>query len=85
MAYLKFGNGKQKMSALARPNLVEFIEYLLRRLRRGRLLKRHRLSQITDKPSDRSDPNNQRNPCNRRNLRMNVCDADPYEFNQIMC
>jgi len=29
IAYLKFGSGNQKMSALARPNLVEFIEYLL--------------------------------------------------------
>jgi len=30
-AYLHFGNGKQRMSALARSNLVEFIQYLLRR------------------------------------------------------
>lgn len=29
IAYLKFGKGTQRMSALARPNLVEFIEYLL--------------------------------------------------------
>lgn len=28
-AYLRFGSGSQKMSALARPNLVGFIEYLL--------------------------------------------------------
>ena len=76
MAYLKFGNGKQKMSALARPNLVDFIDHLIHRF--------HRLSQITDKPSDRSDLYNQRNPCNLRNLRMNVCDAEPYEFNQII-
>ena len=31
MAYFKFGKGRQKMSALARPNLVEFIEFLLKR------------------------------------------------------
>jgi len=31
MAYLKFGSGRQKMSALARPNLVEFIQFLLSR------------------------------------------------------
>jgi nucleoside-diphosphate-sugar epimerase len=30
-AYLKFGSGEQKMSALARPNLVELIEHLLNR------------------------------------------------------
>ena len=61
------------MSALARPNLVDFIDHLIHRL--------HRLSQITDKPSDRNDLYNQRN---RRNLRMNVCDAESYEFNQII-
>jgi nucleoside-diphosphate-sugar epimerase len=31
LAYLKFGNGDQKLSALARKNLVEFIQYLLHR------------------------------------------------------
>ena len=31
MAYLKFGTGRQKMSALARSNLVEFIQFLLKR------------------------------------------------------
>lgn len=29
MTYLRFGSGKQRMSALARPNLVGFIKYLL--------------------------------------------------------
>ena len=29
VAYLRFGSGLQRMSALARPNLVEFIRYLL--------------------------------------------------------
>jgi nucleoside-diphosphate-sugar epimerase len=32
LAYLRFGSGSQKMSALARPNLVEFIEFLIHRL-----------------------------------------------------
>jgi nucleoside-diphosphate-sugar epimerase len=31
LAYLRFGSGSQKMSALARPNLVDFIEFLLKR------------------------------------------------------
>jgi len=26
----------------------------------------------------------QNNLCNRRNLRINVCDAEPYEFNKII-
>ncbi len=30
IAYLKFGKGNQKMSALARPNLVEFIEHVIK-------------------------------------------------------
>lgn len=32
LAYLRFGSGKQKMSALARPNLVNLIEFLLQKL-----------------------------------------------------
>ena len=32
LAYLRFGSGSQKMSALARPNLVEFIQFLTHRL-----------------------------------------------------
>jgi len=30
-AYIRFGSGLQRMSALARPNLVDFIEFLLQR------------------------------------------------------
>lgn len=40
MAYLKFGSGNQRMFALARPNLVDFIDFLIRRF--------HRLPQIGD-------------------------------------
>ncbi len=38
MAYIRFGNGLQKMSALARPNLVDFVEFIIHRL--------HTLTQI---------------------------------------
>ena len=31
LTYLRFGSGLQKMSALARPNLIDFIEFLLQR------------------------------------------------------
>ncbi len=34
MAYVRWGSGLQRMSALARPNLVDFIEFLIHRLRR---------------------------------------------------
>ena len=30
LSYLKFGSGSQRMSALARPNLVDFISYILK-------------------------------------------------------
>lgn len=55
------------MFAFARPNLVDFIEYLIHRFRR--------FSQMD------IDENNL---CNRRNLRINVCDAEPYDFNTII-
>ena len=73
LAYLRFGSGTQKMSALARPNLVEFIEFLIHRF--------HRFSQIKDKPTQKNNLHNQRNRCN---LRINVCDAESYEFNRII-
>ena len=38
-AYVRFGSGSQKMSALARPNLVDFIEFLIHRLRRLKQIK----------------------------------------------
>lgn len=34
LAYIRFGSGLQKMSALAMPNLVDFIDFIIRRLRR---------------------------------------------------
>jgi len=33
IAYIKYGSGQQEMSALARPNLVDFIEYLVHGLK----------------------------------------------------
>jgi len=73
LAYLRFGLGSQRMSALARPNLVEFIEFLIHRF--------HRFSQIKDKPTQKNNLHNQRNWCN---LRINVCDAESYVFNRII-
>ncbi len=74
IAYLKFGSGLQKMSAVARPNLVEFIEFLI-----------HRLTQINaDENTIKNGRTRQNNLTNRCNLRINVCDAEPYEFNTII-
>ncbi len=47
LAYLRFGSGLQRMSALARPNLVDFIDFLIHRF--------HRLSQITDKSTQQNN------------------------------
>jgi nucleoside-diphosphate-sugar epimerase len=55
IVFLRFGTGRQKMSALARPNLVEFIEHLLKK---------------SSKDIGMGI--------------MNVCDAEPYEFNNII-
>ena len=79
MAYIRFGSGQQKMSALAKSNLVDFLEFLI-----------HRLTQI--KSTDFADSRrlnsqvsaDENNPCNQRNLRINVCDAEAYEFNRII-
>jgi nucleoside-diphosphate-sugar epimerase len=74
LAYLRFGSGSQRMSALARPNLVEFIEFLI-----------HRLTQINaDENNIKNNRTRQNNLCNQRNLRINFCDAEPYEFNRII-
>ena len=69
LAYLRFGSGSQRISALARPNLVNFIKHILqstdyadfRRLKDGGI-------------------NNK-----RKNLKIyNVCDAEAYDFNRII-
>ncbi|MCG2754930.1 MAG: hypothetical protein L6247_05105, partial [Desulfobacteraceae bacterium] len=95
----RFGSGSQRMSALARPNLVEFIEFLSRRwpqmdadekrclAQRRKDAKRGRIS--TDKREldsgfRRNDEQEGRND-KKQNLRIfNVCDVEPYEFNRII-
>ena len=73
LAYLRFGSGSQKMSALARPNLIDFIAHIL---------------QSTDEHGLDSRRGNDKKGCGndkRRNSRIfNVCDANPYEFNRII-
>jgi len=70
VAYLRFGPGSQRMSALARPNLVDFIAHIIqstdfadfRRLKDEKAIKEN----------------------NPRVAILNVCDAEPYEFNRII-
>jgi nucleoside-diphosphate-sugar epimerase len=76
LVYLKFGWGLQRMSALARPNLVEFIVHILQSADYAdfRGLK------------DRTglDSGFRRNDKRRNSQVFNVCDAEPYEFNRII-
>ena len=63
-AYIRFGSGSQKMSALARPNLVDFIEFLI-----------HRLTQIPDKLTQQNKLNTRRiavlNVCDEKAYKFN--------------
>lgn len=87
LAYLRFGSGSQRMSALARPNLVDFIAFLIHRLRRFSQNKKDisrkdaKTLRGEEYPQVSVDENNLSNRCN---LRINVCDAEPYEFNRII-
>ena len=81
LAYLRFGSGSQKMSALARPNLVDFINHILQSTDLRLLgLKRNADSRRLNPQVSTAE----NNLCNRRNLRINVCDAEPYSFNRII-
>ena len=46
IAYIKFGNGHQTLSALSRPNLVEFIEHLLKNRNGNRCLEIMNISDL---------------------------------------
>jgi nucleoside-diphosphate-sugar epimerase len=83
IAYIRFGSGSQRMSALARPNLVKFIVHILqsadyadfRRLKDGIGL------DSCFRGNDRKEGGNDK----RRNSQIfNVCDAGSYDFNRII-
>lgn len=68
MAYIRFGSGLQKMSALARPNLVDFITYLIE-------------SKLA---TDTHGHMGRRKGKNTEVNVFNVSDAEAYEFNKII-
>ena len=86
------------MSALARPNLVDFITHLIgenrpqthtdRHRHAGRKKDEKRCVAQRRKGAKRgrisTDNANENNLSNRFNLLINVCDAEPYEFNRII-
>jgi nucleoside-diphosphate-sugar epimerase len=86
--YLRFGTGMQKMSALARPNLVEFIVHILQST--DYLTQRRKGANFKNRKQETGDRENQKQRTEdgddeRRNLQIfNVCDAEPYEFNRII-
>ena len=67
-AYIRFGSGSQKMSALARPNLIDFIEFLIK------------TKLATDTHKHTGDKKEKKIAFKI----FNVCDAEPYEFNTII-
>lgn len=91
VAYLRFGSGMQRMSALARPNLVDFIDFLIRRLtqinadEKRSLAQRRKGAKKGRISTGYADENSIKSNRARQNLKIyNVCDAEPYEFNRIM-
>jgi nucleoside-diphosphate-sugar epimerase len=93
VAYLRFGSGMQRMSALARPNLVEFIEFLIHRLTQinaDGLTQRRKDAKIINRRQETGDRENkeQRPEAGNgkgQNLHIfNVCDVEAYEFNRII-
>jgi nucleoside-diphosphate-sugar epimerase len=84
LAYLRFGSGSQRMSALARPNLVEFIAYILQSADYAdfRRLKDNEYGMDSHfRENDKKEGRNDK----KQNLQIfNVCDVEPYEFNRII-
>ncbi|HED00414.1 MAG TPA: NAD-dependent epimerase/dehydratase family protein [Proteobacteria bacterium] len=68
ITYIRFGSGRQRMSALARPNLVHFIEFLIK----------SKLATDAHRHIGRKKEKD-----TGVNI-LNVCDAEPYEFNTII-
>lgn len=68
ITYIRFGSGLQRMSALARPNLVDFIEFLIK----------SKLATDAHRHIGRKKEKD-----TGVNI-LNVCDAEPYEFNTII-
>jgi len=94
VAYLRFGSGSQRMSALARPNLVEFIVHILqsadypstifRTYGAGADFRRLKDGTELDSGFRRNDKKEGGNDKRRNSQIFNVCDAESYVFNRII-
>ena len=80
IAYIRFGSGSQRMSALARPNLVDFIEFLIHTP-----VEYAPLSQVNSTGRGFGRLKDSGTNGEKWNLKIyNVCDAESYEFNRII-
>ena len=95
LAYLRFGSGSQRMSALARPNLVDFIAHILQAADEHGLDSRFRgndkgrcgndkKGRGNDEKEGGNGKNEGVNDKRRSSQILNVCDAEAYEFNRII-
>ncbi len=89
VAYLRVGSGTQRMSALARPILVDFVEFLIksklatdshRHTGRKKDVKRS----LTQRRKDAKIKDNSKVTQKYNSQIFNVCDAEAYEFNEII-
>ena len=71
LTYLRFGSGLQRMSALARPNLVDFIELISRKKAQNTQEFKEQKELVSSIQAK------------GMNI-INVSDSEPYEFNRII-
>ena len=83
VAYLRFGSGSQRMSALARPNLVEFIKFLIHTPEEYASLSQVNSTGRGLRPGEIVSEFHRAGRLTQIKI-FNVCDVDPYEFNTII-
>jgi nucleoside-diphosphate-sugar epimerase len=83
MAYIRFGSGFQRMSALARPNLVDFIEFLIQTPEEYASLSQVNSRGRGLRPGEIVSEFHRAGRLTQIKI-FNVCDAESYEFNTII-
>ncbi|MBA7703427.1 hypothetical protein ES703_112213 [subsurface metagenome] len=83
VAYLRFGSGSQRMSALARPNLVEFIDFLIHTPEEYASLSQVNSTGRGLRPGEIVSEFHRAGRLTQIRI-FNVCDAESYEFNKII-
>ncbi len=83
VAYLRFGSGSQRMSALARPNLVDFIKFLIHTPEEYASLSQVNSTGRGFRPGKIVSEFHRAGRLTQIKI-FNVCDAESYEFNTII-